>query len=38
MQFSFHHLIRLDMEDIPLGGEKIAIEGGKGEEAANASF
>lgn len=38
MQFSFLHLIRLDMEDIPPGGEKIVIKGGKGEDTATGPF
>lgn len=38
MQSSFLHLIRLDMEDIPLGGKKIAIKREKSEEIAMTSF
>lgn len=36
MQFSLLHFIRLDKEDIPLGGEKTVIKGGKSEETATA--
>lgn len=38
MQFSFLHLIRLDMEDIPSGGEKIVIKGGKRKDTATVPF
>lgn len=38
MQFSFLHLIRLDMEDIPPGSEKIPIGGGKREEKCNCTI
>lgn len=38
MQFSFLHLIRLDMEAIPPGGEKIAIKAGKREDTTTVPF